>query len=188
MLFPLASYTKEEVLKIASNLALTYERESQDACFLHLCGREDLLKQYSGEEFPSGEITDTQGRLLGRHHGLPFYTVGQRKGLGISRGVPLYVLSLDYLRNRVIVGTKDELFGKGLVAEHINILVNKPPRRAIAKIRYQHRGAPCDIIWKDNEILIYFDTPQEAITPGQSVVLYDNDTVVGGGIIKESLK
>ncbi|MCX7816178.1 MAG: tRNA 2-thiouridine(34) synthase MnmA [Syntrophales bacterium] len=190
ILFPLDSYTKEEVLKIANNLQLkvTLERESQDACFLHFCGRENLLEQYGDNQFTPGDITDMQGRLLGRHHGLPFYTVGQRKGLGICGRVPLYVLALDYSLNRVIVGTKEELLGKGLIAENINLLVDNPPRRAIAKIRYQHKGALCDIIWKDNEILVYFDSPQEAITPGQSVVLYDDDTVVGGGIIRENLK
>ncbi|MCX7635779.1 MAG: tRNA 2-thiouridine(34) synthase MnmA, partial [Syntrophales bacterium] len=164
-----------------------YKRQSQDICFIPEAGFASFLERYTGQGIMPGDIVDRTGRMLGRHRGLPFYTVGQRGGLGISNPVPLYVLALDVRRNRLIVGRKEEVRARGLIAEGLNLLVDNPPRRGTAKIRYAHRAAPCDITWEEERLTVRFDSPQEAVTPGQSVVVYDGDLVIGGGIIREAL-
>jgi len=190
VLFPLADYQKDEVRKLVAAVQLpTSEKpESQDICFIPRDGIEPFIKDRAGESILPGDIVNHEGRVLGRHRGLPFYTIGQRGGLGISNPVPLYVLALDVTGNRLIVGEKHEVRATGLVADHLNLLVERPPERAAAKIRYAHRAAPCDMIWEDTYLTVRFDQPQEAITPGQSVVVYDGDVVVGGGIIREAIK
>lgn len=190
VLFPLADYQKDEVRKLAAaaQLPTSEKPDSQDICFIPREGIEPFIKQYAEEKIHPGDIVNREGRTLGHHRGLPFYTIGQRGGLGISNPVPLYVLSLDIESNRLVVGEKQEVRATGLIAERINMLVDNPPERATAKIRYAHRAAPCRIDWEDASMGVYFDQPQEAITPGQSVVVYDGDVVVGGGIIREAIK
>ena len=187
VLFPLANYHKDEVRKLAAaaHLPTSEKPDSQDICFIPKEGLELFIKRYAEEKIHPGDIVNREGRVLGRHRGLPFYTIGQRGGLGISNPVPLYVLSLDVPGNRLIVGEKHEVRATGLIADGLNLLVDRPPARAAAKIRYAHRAAPCRIDWEDESMGVYFDQPQEAITPGQSVVVYDGDVVAGGGIIKE---
>jgi len=190
VLFPLADYHKDEVrsLAAAARLPTSEKPESQDICFVTEEGIGPLLRQYAGEEIIPGDIVNRAGKVLGCHRGLPFYTVGQRGGLGISNPVPLYVLALDGEHNRLVVGEKHEVRATGLIAEKLNMLVENPPMRATAKIRYAHRAAACSITWEGASATIRFDEPQEAITPGQSVVVYDGDLVVGGGIIREAIK
>ena len=189
VLFPLAPYRKEEVRELAAKAGLPgAERpESQDVCFLPGGDLASLLRRYGREEYWAGDIVTRQGKILGRHRGLPFYTVGQRGGLGISHRVPLYVLALDVPGNRLIVGEKEEVRAAGLRADSLNILMDAPPVRAAAKIRYAHRAAPCTVAWEKDGLTVRFDAPQEAVTPGQSVVIYDGDLVAGGGIIREAL-
>jgi len=189
VLFPLAPYRKEEVRELAAKAGMpgSERPESQDVCFLPGGDLASLLRRYGREEYRAGDIVTRQGKVLGRHRGLPFYTVGQRGGLGISHRVPLYVLALDVPGNRLIVGIKEEVRATGLRADSPNILVDAPPVRAAAKIRYAHRAAPCTVAWEKDGLTVRFDAPQEAVTPGQSVVIYDGDLVAGGGIIREAL-
>ena len=189
VLFPLADYNKDEVRKLAAAAQLpTSEKPySQDICFISKEGLEPFIKEHAGEKIDPGDSVNHEGRVLGRHRGLPFYTIGQRGGLGISHRTPLYVLTLDIESNRLVVGEKHEVRATGLIADNLNLLADHPPERATAKIRYAHRAAACEVKWEDTSLIVHFDQTQEAITPGQSVVVYDGDMVVGGGIIKEVL-
>ncbi len=189
VLFPLAPYLKEEVreLAAAAKLPVAERPESQDICFLPDGDLASLLRKHGHTDLAGGDIVTRKGKVLGRHRGLPFYTVGQRSGLGISNPVPLYVLALDVPGNRLVVGEKEEVRATGLVADSLNILADELPARATAKIRYAHRAAPCVIIWGEDTMTVRFDAPQEAVTPGQSVAVYDGDVVLGGGIIREAI-
>jgi tRNA-specific 2-thiouridylase len=128
---------------------------------------------------------DNAGNILGEHRGYALYTRGQRARLGGWSGDTLYVLGVDAGINRVVVGGKADLLAPGLVADRVNLLVDDLPERALAKIRYAHRGAPCRVTLEGDLLRVVFDEPQEAITSGQSVVLYDNGIVLGGGVIRE---
>ncbi|HAJ27551.1 MAG TPA: tRNA 2-thiouridine(34) synthase MnmA, partial [Syntrophus sp. (in: bacteria)] len=151
VLFPLADYNKDEVRKLAAaaQLPTSEKPDSQDICFIPKEGIEPFIREHAGEEIRPGDVVNREGQVFGRHRGLPFYTVGQRGGLGISNSVPLYVLSLDIEGNRLMVGEKHEVRAMGLIAERVNMLVDSPPERAAAKIRYAHRAAPCRIDWGD---------------------------------------
>jgi len=186
ILFPLAGLVKAEVRGIAERAALPVfdKPESQDICFIPVEGRGEFLKSRGAGGEP-GEIVDRQGGVLGRHRGIACYTVGQRGGLGISRPAPLYVVAIDAARNRLVVGDKKDLRAEGLTADQVNLLVDAFPEEAWAKIRYAHRGARCRISREGDRLAVRFAEPQEAVAPGQSVVLYDNTTVLGGGIIQE---
>lgn len=146
----------------------------------------DFLKG-SIEEKP-GDIVDLNGKIIGRHKGISFYTIGQRSGLGISRGKPQYVLSLDAVQNRIMVGDKQMLLKRGLIADSVNRFTDVLPERAYGKIRYAHAPAPCSVAREDNLLRVLFDEAQEAITPGQTVVLYENGAVLASGIIWEVLE
>jgi tRNA-specific 2-thiouridylase len=190
VLFPLAGYTKDEVRAIArrADLPVFDKPESQDICFIPAEGTAAFLRSRAAG-IAEGEIVDTAGRALGRHQGIAGYTIGQRGGLGISAPRPLYVLKIDAAQNRLVVGPKEALLSVELVAGQISRLVDRFPEEAWAKIRYAHRPARCRISEEEDRLAVRFDTPQEAITPGQSVVLYDSlsaeATVLGGGIIEE---
>jgi tRNA-uridine 2-sulfurtransferase len=184
--FPLARYTKDEVREIAkrADLPVFDKPESQDICFMSTGDREAFLGS-RGVVIEPGEIVDRQGRIIGRHRGVACYTIGQRGGLGISSPEPLYVLSIDAPRNRLVVGAKTDLRAEGLVADQVNRLVDSFPEEARAKIRYAHRAAPCRVSEENDRLTVRFAEPQEAVTPGQSVVLYNGETLLGGGIIQE---
>jgi tRNA-uridine 2-sulfurtransferase len=186
VLFPLAGYTKDEVREIAGKAGLPVfdKPESQDICFMPAEGHGAFL-QSRGAQIEPGEIVDGQGRIVGRHSGIACYTIGQRGGLGISSPKPLYVLAIDAVQNRLVVGPKGDLKSEGLIADQINCLVDAFPKEAWAKIRYAHRAARCRVSDRDGRLTIRFSEPQEAVAPGQSVVLYDGLIVLGGGIIQE---
>ncbi len=186
ILFPLAGYTKDEVRAIAQKAALPVfdKAESQDICFIQADGHGAFL-QGRGVAIEPGEIVDRQGRPVGRHRGIACYTIGQRGGLGISSPEPLYVLSIDAAQNRLVVGPKSDLKSEGLIAGNVNCLVDAFPEEAWAKIRYAHRAARCRVVYQGGRLAVRFAEPQEAIAPGQSVVLYEGPTVLGGGIIEE---
>ncbi|MHB8908156.1 MAG: tRNA 2-thiouridine(34) synthase MnmA [Syntrophales bacterium] len=186
VLFPLAELAKDEVRGIAERAGLpVYDKpESQDICFIPAEGHETFLKS-RGVPVEPGEIVDQAGRVLGRHRGIACYTIGQRGGLGISSPAPLYVLAIDAAINRLIVGPKRDLRSEGLIADQVNRLVDAFPGEAWAKIRYAHKAARCSISFDGESLTVRFAEPQEAVSPGQSVVLYDEGTVLGGGIIKE---
>jgi tRNA-uridine 2-sulfurtransferase len=189
VLFPLAGYTKDEVRGIAEQAGLSVfdKKESQDICFISEEGQEAFL-QGRGVLLEPGEIVDREGRVLGRHRGIACYTVGQRGGLGISSPTPLYVLAIDATLSRLVVGEKGDLRSESLVADQVNCLVDSFPEEAWAKIRYAHRGARCRIDQNGDCLTVRFAEPQEAVAPGQSVVLYDGATVLGGAIIQEAYR
>ncbi len=188
VMFPLASLTKDEVRGVARKYCLPVadKEESQDICFVTQKNYQGFLRERI-QGLQPGEIADMQGNILGRHRGIVFYTIGQRGGLGISHKTPLYVVSIDPEKNRIVVGEKKDLKARGLVAGDLNILVPSWPRQMFAKIRYRKKEAPCEAIVENDRLRVIFAEEQEAITPGQSVVLYANDCVLGGGVIEEVL-
>lgn len=189
-LFPLGGLKKTEVRKIAEEYGFVNAKkhDSQDICFVQNGTYADFIKQYTGKEYPPGEFILKDGTVLGKHKGIINYTVGQRKGLGISYEEPLYVSEIKIADNTVVLGTDRDLYSKTLTANNINLIsVNKieKPTRIRAKIRYRQTEQPATVIQTDEDsITIEFDEPQRAVTKGQAVVLYDDDTVLGGGTIK----
>lgn len=191
ILFPLGEFTKEEVRVIAKKIKLPVHDKpaSQDICFIPERNYHRFLSARAGTREIRGPIIHLDGTLLGSHKGASFFTVGQRGGLGVGYGHPLYVLSVNAKKNQLIVGKKEDLKSRALVAGEINMLVRKLPKRAHAQIRYNQQEARCKISLRDNEnkVEVIFEEAQEAITPGQSVVFYCRDTVLGGGVIEKVL-
>jgi len=189
-LFPLGMVTKESVRQVARDLNLkTKDKpESQDICFVLDNNYHALLYERFGNCIAPGIIKDTHGHILGRHPGVPFFTIGQRKGLGIALGTPRYVVDINPEENTVVIGTNDELMEDELIASTLNwISIDKleAPREVEARIRYNHLPAPVIVYpYSPDKVRVVFKEPQRAITPGQAVVFYDNDTVVGGGWIE----
>jgi len=181
-LFPLGEYAKPIIREIAKekHLGLDGKKESQN----FIAGDYTSIMNFTPV---AGDIIDTNGTILGKHKGYPYYTVGQRKGLGIASSNPLYVVEIKKEKNQIIVGAKSDLYKIKLVAADLNwIAYDKPAAdfRADVRIRYQHTEAPATVtLLDDGKVEVIFDEPQMAITPGQSVVFYDNDIVIGGGII-----
>ncbi|HEX5412570.1 MAG TPA: tRNA 2-thiouridine(34) synthase MnmA [Terriglobia bacterium] len=193
-LFPLGEFTKQEVRAMARhrNLPVAEKPDSQEICFVPTGNYRRFIDAYLSEQGvkiqdAAGELVTTDGRVLGRHEGLGNYTVGQRKGLGVAAGTPLYVISLDRTRNRVMVGSNDELLKKRLEVRKINWI--RPASEgdsfeARVKIRNKHFPALARVETRSGgEALVEFAVPQRAITPGQAAVFYDGDEVVGGGWI-----
>lgn len=185
LLFPLAPYLKGEVRELArrAGLPTADKGESQDICFMPKGRMDSLFTETDGVR--PGEIVDTEGKILGRHRGIVFYTRGQRTGLGISHGEPRYVLSVEAGRNRLVVGSRCQLKSKELLAGDCNILVEDWPREIKAKIRYRKSESPCVARREGDRIRVSFSEAQEAVTPGQAIVFYDGDLVLGGGVIEE---
>lgn len=188
-MFPLGGLNKTEVRKIAEahDFINAKKHDSQDICFVQNGSYADFIEEYTGKKYPPGNFVDINGNVLGRHKGIIRYTVGQRKGLGISHERPLFVLAVNPKENTVILTENEGLFTKTLTAKNINLITTeeiKEPVRLAAKIRYSHKEQPATVVQTDSDtITVEFDEPQRAITKGQAVVLYDGDTVVGGGII-----
>ena len=187
-IFPVGSHTKHEVRAIARSLGLVNAERPESQDFIAGCSYSLLFGHDSVKE---GPITDEGGNILGRHKGIIHYTVGQRKGLGIASSKPLYVLRIDAKGNRIVVGEREMLRSKGLVAADLNLIAVDRldhPCKVTAKIRLKHKGATATVFpMAHGRIKLIFDKPQEAVTPGQSVVLFLNDTVLGGGIIEYAL-
>ena len=190
IIFPLQNRTsKEETRKIAekNSLEVAQKKDSQEICFIPDNDYQKFLQKYSSQKPKVGNIVLKDGTVLGKHNGLINYTIGQRKGLGISYKEPLYVIKLDIQKNQVIVGTEQALYSKELIANEINWLaIDKlnEPLKLKAKVRYRAKEAECTVYPIENEqVKVIFDEPQRAITPGQSVVFYDEDIVIGGGKI-----
>ncbi|GAB4413535.1 MAG: tRNA 2-thiouridine(34) synthase MnmA [Anaerolineae bacterium] len=188
-LFPVGDYTKQEVRALAQarGLPVASKHDSQDLCFLADGDYRRFLRQHAPHAVRPGPILTRDGRELGRHTGLPNYTIGQRKGLGISYPEPLYVLATDPVRNALIVGTAAELGCSYLVAGRLNWIAGQPPAtsfRAEIKIRYKARPAWGTVnVLPDGRVSVRFDAPQRDITPGQGVVFYQGEICLGGGII-----
>jgi len=190
--FPLGGLTKEKVRVIAKKFELkTYDTvSSQDVCFAQDMEYAEYIKKKTGVEIKRGEIVDKAGKVLGEHKGIPFYTLGQRRGLGIAYTEPLYVIAIDREKNRLVVGTKKNVLKKSLIADGLNWVAIDgilEPLKVTAKIRYNHKKAKATVTKLDNGLVrVDFNEPQEAPTPGQAVVFYDRDVVLGGGWIREA--
>lgn len=191
-LMPLGTLRKSEVREIARkyNLRTANKKESREICFVADDDYRRFVREWEanrGRQPEPGDIVLEDGTVVGHHNGTAFYTIGQRRGLGIAHPTPLYVQRIDVRNNRVIVGENDALFKSELIAEDVNWVAMEPtdkPFEAHVKIRYLHPPAPATITClTDSKVQVIFKQKQRAITPGQSVVFYDEDIVLGGGII-----
>lgn len=193
LLLPLGELSKEESRRIAeeNGFGNAHKRDSQDICFVPDGDYASFIRLHTGREFPPGEFVGTGGQVYGQHKGVIRYTVGQRKGLGLSFPQPMYVCKVDPQQNQVVLGIHEELFASALTAGDVNLISVpelKGPMRVKAKIRYRQPEQPATVTQTGpDELQVVFDQPQRAITKGQAVVLYDGDTVVGGGTIRRVL-
>ncbi len=188
IMFPVGGLTKAEVKKLAAMRGLLPKdgRESTDICFIPSGGISSFMTRHLPQ--PPGDIVDTKGRVLGKHQGLAHYTIGQRQGLGIASTKRLYVLQLDAARNEVMVGGEEGLLKTRLIADSINWVGGRPPHNTdgiTAKIRYQATPAQAALKLKGERAEVSFATPQRAIAPGQAVVFYHGDQLLGGGTIQD---
>ena len=190
-LVPLGRLTKERVREMARELELPVANKpgSQEICFIPDGDYPRFLKEYVPQAARPGPILDEQGNTLGQHQGILFYTIGQRKGLGVSARGPLYVVAIDRERNAIIVGTKKKVYSDELIATDLNWIAMESleqPLEVKAKIRYRHREADAVItpLLSEDRVHVKFKQPQMAVTPGQAIVFYDGDVVVGGGTIE----
>ena len=189
-LFPLNGLPKTEVRRIAEEQGFinACKHDSQDICFVQKGSYADFIREYTGKTYPEGDFIDKTGRVLGRHRGIIHYTIGQRKGLGLSLPEPLYVCAVNPADNTVVLGREEELYSRRLYASDLN-LISQPtleePRRLKARVRYRQQEQWAVAVQTDADRLqIEFDEPQRAVTRGQAVVLYYGDVVVGGGTIQ----
>ena len=189
-LMPVGVYSKDEIRAMAEEIGLLVadKPDSQDICFVPDGDYARFIKETSGQDIPEGNFVTPDGKVLGRHKGIIHYTVGQRKGLGLALGYPAFVLEIRPGTNEVVIGTYEESLTRTLRARQLNFMTVEDltePVRVFAKIRYNHKGAWCTVekTGKD-EILCTFDEPIRAVTPGQAVVLYDGEYVMGGGPIQ----
>ncbi len=189
ILFPLGELQKAQVRELAAKNGLdcVNKPESQDICFVPDGDYAGFIRGFTGKTYEEGNVVDTSGRVVGRHGGLINYTVGQRRGLGIAFGKPVYVLGKNAAENTLSVGSEQDLFSKSLRAEKLNwIMFEKleEPVLCRAKIRYRMEEKSCAVYpEEDGSVTVSFSEPQRAVTPGQRVVFYDGETVIGGGVI-----
>ena len=193
-LFPLGDMTKPQVRELAHKhgLAIAQKPDSQEICFVPGGDYKRFIDAYLAEQGKSlpdtaGDLVSTNGEVIGEHNGIHNFTVGQRKGLGVATGSPLYVIQISGANKQVIVGGNEHLYSRTLRARRTNLIAvgnRQEPMRVAVKIRHRHEPAPATIERSgEDEILVTFDEPQRAITPGQAAVFYDGDVVVGGGWI-----
>lgn len=190
-LFPLGEFQKEEVRKMAfeKGLRVHDKPESQEVCFIPETSYHSFLSERLKEAITAGPILDREGNVLGKHKGIPFYTIGQRRGLRLAKGKPLYVIGIDREKNAVIVGEEREVYGDTFITHSVNWIRSQDTASPISckvKIRYNHPGAEAILSPMEEDALeVNLKTPQKAITPGQAAVFYDGETVLGGGWIKK---
>lgn len=190
-LMPVGEYDKEEIRKIAEQIGLFIadKPDSQEICFVPDNDYAGYIERESGKSFDKGNFVDLDGRILGTHKGIIHYTIGQRKGLGLSVGKPVFVVDIRPDTNEVVIGTNEDTFHQELIADRVNLMSISSVEEDMAlnaKIRYSHQGAPCRIkMLDDNTLRCCFEEPVRAITPGQAVVFYDGDVVAGGAVIKK---
>lgn len=188
-LMPVGEYSKDEVREMAEkiNLRVANKPDSQDICFVPDGDYAGFIERTLDAELPTGNFVTLDGKVLGKHKGITHYTVGQRKGLGLALGYPAFVIEIRPETNEVVIGTNEDSMSNYVRANKLNFMSIPDltePMRVFAKIRYNHKGAWCTIEKTgEDEILCTFEEPQRAITPGQAVVFYDGDYVLGGGTI-----
>ncbi|MCH4888548.1 tRNA 2-thiouridine(34) synthase MnmA [Acidaminobacter sp. JC074] len=190
-LMPLGVFeSKEEVRQIAEreDLIVARKNDSQEICFVIDDDYARFVKEHSKKKIPKGKFVDLEGNVLGDHKGIIHYTIGQRKGLGVTFGKPMYVVEIRPKTNEVVLGDNDDVFKTELTAKEFNIITKKEltePLQCDGKVRYSSKTAPCTIYpLEGDRIKAVFDQPQRAVTPGQSVVFYDGDLLLGGGVIE----
>jgi tRNA-specific 2-thiouridylase len=189
VLFPLGLFQKDKIRKIARDLGLNNadQPESQEICFIENNDYRDFLRKCAASLIKPGPFLDQQGEVLGQHQGLPFYTVGQRKGLGLALGHPMYVVRIDLEHNAVVLGNNDKLFSQRVWAENNNFFPFaqlEKPVGVFAKIRSTAKPAAATIFpAPGQQVVVEFAEPQRAVTPGQAIVYYQGELVVGGGTI-----
>lgn len=187
LLFPIGGMHKEQVRAIARDegLSVATKPDSVEICFVPDNDHAALVKRHRPGRATAGQIVDTAGRVVGEHDGYERFTIGQRKGLGVAAGSRRYVLEIVPETRQVVVGDPELLQAAGLTASRLNWLMNEPvePLRCAAKIRYRHTPAPAVVTTHDDSVSVRFDEPQPAVTPGQAVVFYDGERVLGGGWI-----
>jgi tRNA-specific 2-thiouridylase len=190
VLFPLGDYARDEVKQMAKQAGLpTATKSSQDICFISQKNYGAFLSQKFSTQ--PGDIIDTQGRKLGQHRGIAFYTIGQRHGLGLASDQTLYVIRIEPESNRVVLGPEKELYSQKLAAQKLSWVSGKIPREPItikAKIRYKSKEAEATLFFRNDSVDVHFTQPQKAVTPGQAIVFYNIDEVLGGGIIYRTEK
>lgn len=188
-LMPVGEYTKDEIREIAKdiNLRVANKPDSQEICFIPDNDYAKFVEENSGEKIVPGNFVNSAGEVIGKHKGITHYTVGQRKGLNLSLGHPAFVLEIRPETNEVVIGSNEEVFSDKLYANNLNFMAIEDLEGSMeveAKIRYSHKGAKCTITKVgEDEIECIFEEPQRAITPGQAVVFYKEDYIVGGGTI-----
>ncbi len=187
--FPLGEMRKSQVRIIAEeNGFVNAEKpDSQDICFVPDGDYAAFMERYTGRTYPEGDFVSADGKILGRHRGIVRYTVGQRRGLGLAMSEPVYVKEIDTDNNRVVIATNDQLYSTDVLAREFNWISGHPPKgevRCRARVRYRQSEQPAAAaVLPDGRVRVTFDEPQRAVTPGQAVVLYDGDVVLGGGVI-----
>jgi tRNA-specific 2-thiouridylase len=193
-LLPIGEMEKPAVRAIAEelNLPVFNKPDSQEICFVPNQDYAGLVRRRTPEMFRVGELVTTSGKIVGKHEGHQHFTIGQRKGTGVALGYPIYVVDIDPESNRVVVGEKEELLREGLIARQVNFISSRPraavSMKCLAKIRYNHQPQPATLrVTGEDEFEVRFDQPLTAVTPGQAVVLYDGDIVLGGGWIERAL-
>lgn len=188
-IFPLGQYTKKQVRDIAqkAKLPVSHKSESQEICFIKDNNYKKFINKYKTQNMPKGEFVDSKGNVLGYHSGITNYTIGQRRKLGISTGKPMYVLDIDKENNRILLGSNKELVSTHLIAKDLNwIMIDKLEKEMKVKAKIRYGAKPADAIisaLENNRVKVIFTTAQRAITKGQAVVFYNDQYVVGGGII-----
>lgn len=188
-LMPVGAYTKDEIREIAEQIKLRVANkpDSQDICFVPDGDYAAFIDENLENPIPTGNFVTLDGKILGKHKGITHYTVGQRKGLGLALGYPAFVIEIRPETNEVVIGTNEDSMSYHVRANHLNFMSIedlKEPMRVFAKIRYNHKGAWCTIEKTgEDEVLCTFEEQQRAITPGQAVVFYEEDYVIGGGTI-----
>ena len=188
-LMPVGEYSKDRIREMADEIGLmvAHKPDSQDICFVPDGDYASFIEETTDHPLPEGNFVSPDGKILGRHKGIIHYTVGQRKGLGLALGYPAFVLEIRPEINEVVIGTYDESLTHTVRADHLNFMSVEDltePMRVFAKIRYNHKGAWCTVEKTgEDEITCTFDEPIRAATPGQAVVLYDGEYVLGGGTI-----
>ncbi len=187
-MMPLGDYSKTETRGMAKELGLSVANkpESQDICFVPFKRYTEFIELYAPEVLQPGPIVDAEGTVLGQHKGIALHTVGQRRGLGIATGSPMFVTGLEPSTNTVVVGGPEALLKRTCRLEEVSWITGEPPlepTRAMGKARYRSQEVPCTVRSEGAQLVVEFDEPQKALTPGQALVLYDGEYVLGGGTI-----
>lgn len=190
-LMPIGGYGKDEIRKIAEDIHLQVasKPDSQEICFIPDHDHARFIREHSDAKVTEGNFVDKEGHVLGKHRGITHYTVGQRKGLNLSLGRPVFVVEIRPETNEVVIGDSEDVFSDYLTCSSLNWMavdgLHGREMKVTAKIRYSHKGAECVIRELDGDLVeCRFEEPQRAITPGQAVVFYEGDYVVGGGVIR----